>query len=119
MAVKRLYIDNDNNFSVTKSGDNPRITLDSGDYLEYDRTNNRHGLWVGSDERVRVGTTTTIFGPTIGDNRVVINGSGASLVVSGTTYAGRLIIHDEAADVEIFGLHKHHATERGHMFMSR
>lgn len=48
---------NDSNFQMDITSSNPRLTLDSGDYVEYDRTNNRYDFYIGSSLVARIDST--------------------------------------------------------------
>ncbi len=94
---KRFFVNNDLNYTAQFNGTFPQFRFDAGDYLEYNRTNNRLAAIIGSAAQVYVdsvngfrvvspvvestlGETGVRFGVNTNTPRVILECSGTSVM---------------------------------------
>lgn len=76
----------DTNFHLALNSSNPRITLDSTDYYEYDRTNNGHNFYIGGTRQMQINASAidTAIGYAVAASYVVRSRKTGWALATGT-----------------------------------
>ena len=94
----RGFVNDDSNFKIAFESSTPRITVDSGDYMEYDRTNNRFVFESGGKDSYVVKRARTVQPKPVGRD-----GGTVDVVLGTTTTAWAIAVMVNAA-IEIVRL---------------
>lgn len=94
LTFVRGFVNNDSNFLLAFSGALPRITVDSGDFIDYDRVTNSFVFNIASVVKLTIANTLITVG---------VDGSAPALVlaaVDGVNEGGELQLNGAAANID-------------------